>query len=248
MTLLPRAVRAHILLRSFAVQGSWNYETLIGAGFAYALLPALRRLYGVDGERLDQAVTQHAELFNSHPYFATVAIGAVARLEAEKAEPAVIERFKLALRGSLGSMGDRLIWTTWRPMALLIGLVLFLAGVAWWIAVAAFLVVYNALHLAVRIVGFRMGLATGLDVGRVLREAPLQPVIARASQVACILVGVAVALAAAPAAHNLEGLVATAVAIILGLTLGLRTRRAMIVVLATVAVVALALGMTGYGA
>ena len=35
MTRLPRLVALRVLLRSLTVQGSWNYETLIGTGFAY---------------------------------------------------------------------------------------------------------------------------------------------------------------------------------------------------------------------
>src|SRR5690606_11625323 len=151
MTRLPASVRASMLVRSLAVQGSWNFETLVGAGFAFTLLPALRFIYGRSGPELDAAVSRHADLFNSHPYFATVAVGSVARLEAEKVEPVVVDRFKSALRGSLGSMGDRLVWTCWRPMSVLIGMVLFLLGAAWWVALAVLLIVYNLLHFAVRL-------------------------------------------------------------------------------------------------
>jgi mannose PTS system EIID component len=247
MTELPASIRVRMLLRSLAVQGSWNYETLIGAGFAFTLLPALRLYYGNDGDQLDAAVSRHAELFNSHPYFATVAAGAVARLEAERAQPAVIERFKIALRGSLGSMGDRLVWTTWRPMALLLAIVLFLLGAAWWVAVGVFLIVYNALHFAVRVVGLRIGISAGLEVGRVLREAPLQPVINRASQFASLLIGAGIVLVATPALRDPSALAATAAAVSLGLFLGFRTRRVMIAVLTAATILALALGLTGHG-
>ena len=43
-----------VLLRAFAVQGSWNYETLLGTGFGFVILPALRRLHA------DPAVLQDA--------------------------------------------------------------------------------------------------------------------------------------------------------------------------------------------
>ena len=53
MTALGFRARAAMILRSFAVQGSWNYRTLIGAGFAFALLPALRALYGRDPDGIE---------------------------------------------------------------------------------------------------------------------------------------------------------------------------------------------------
>jgi PTS system mannose-specific IID component len=248
MNSFPFGVRARILLRSFAVQGSWNYETLIGAGFAFTLLPALRHLYGDTGERLDKAVARHVGLFNSHPYFATVAIGAAAKLEADGAEPVVIDRFKVALRGSLGSLGDRLIWSAWRPMAVMIGLVLLLAGAAWWVAVLSFLVLYNSLHLPVRILGLRIGSETGLELGRVLREAPIQPLIERASQIACALVGLAVVLAAAPTPREPVEALTGGLAVALGLWLGVNTRRVLVAMLGGITIFALLLGLTGYGA
>jgi mannose PTS system EIID component len=248
MSTLPRRVRTRMLLRSFAVQGSWNYETLIGTGFAFTLLPALKHLYGEHDEQFERAVERHTELFNSHPYFATVAVGAVSRLEADGAEPAVVQRFKTALRGSLGSMGDRLVWSTWRPMSVLLGLVLMLTGAPWWVAVATFLVVYNTLHLVVRIRGLRIGTEAGLEVGRLLREAPLQSVIDRASRVACFLIGLAIVLWSAPAFGDPATGLLTAAAIVLGFFLGLRTRRVMILTVGGVVAVALLIGLFGNGA
>jgi hypothetical protein len=40
----PRARLASAFLRSFLIQGSWNYHTMIGCGFAFAMLPGLRAL------------------------------------------------------------------------------------------------------------------------------------------------------------------------------------------------------------
>ncbi len=248
MNRYPLSVRANVFLRSFAIQGSWNYETLIGTGFAFTLLPALRHLYGDRGEALDQAVARHVGLFNSHPYFASVAIGAVAKLEGDGVEPAVIDRFKLALRGSLGSLGDRLIWSAWRPMTAMIGIVLLLAGAAWWLAAACFLVLYNALHFAVRYLGVRVGSETGLELGSVLREAPIQPLVERASQIACALIGLAIVLAAAPEATEPGEAVAALIAVAIGVSLAIHTRRVLIIALGTTTIVALLLGLSGNGA
>ena len=68
MNRFPKLVIARVLIRSLSVQGSWNYRTLIGSGFAYALLPALRFIYRDRPAELQAAVRRHTELFNSHPY------------------------------------------------------------------------------------------------------------------------------------------------------------------------------------
>lgn len=171
---VPTRERAALFLRSFAVQGSWNYRTLMGAGLAFALLPTLRRIHRGNPERLRQAVARHSGLFNSHPYFSGVAIGAVATLESEGEEPAVVERFKQALRGSLGTVGDRLFWAGWRPVAVLLALALLLTGAPGWAAVGGFLLAYNTVHLTTRVWGFRVGFSEGKRVGERLRRSSLE--------------------------------------------------------------------------
>src|SRR5690606_5329083 len=122
---------------------------------------ALREIYRGQPERLNEAVERHSGLFNSHPYLAPVALGAVASMEAAGDDRVIIERFKTAVRGSLGTLGDRLVWATWRPVCLLFALALALAGASWWAVVAAFLLVYNVGHGWLRLWGFRAGLAEG---------------------------------------------------------------------------------------
>lgn len=192
---LPRAVRRAMLLRSFAVQASWNYRTLIGTGMAYVMGPALRHLYAGDAAALHAAVGRHAELFNAHPYLAGVAAGALVRLEADGVPPETAGRFKNALRGSLGSLGDRVVWLTWRPACALLMVALVLAGLPWWVGVAAFLCVYNALHLWMRVRGLDVGLARGMEVARAIREVPFERVAERAGDAGAVLAGAAAVLA-----------------------------------------------------
>lgn len=170
MRRLGRWTRARVFLRSFLVQASWNYRTLIGSGFAFALVPAFREVFRGDDRAVDEAVRRHARLFNSHPYLSPVALGAVAVLEAEGEGAEVIERFKTALRGSLGTLGDRLIWAGWRPLCVLFALAVLLAGAAWWVGVLVFLALYNAGHIAVRVLGYQLGLREGLRIGEQIRS------------------------------------------------------------------------------
>lgn len=164
MTAPPKVSRS-ILARALAIQGSWNYETLNGTGFGFAILPALRRLFP-ESSALDVAIRRHEAPFNSHPYLAPLALGAVIRMEQDGEDPAVIDRFKAALRGSLGTLGDQLVWAGWRPLCILVALALVLAGAPWYVAVVLFLLLYNVGH------GLLMfwGLSVGLREGRFVAE------------------------------------------------------------------------------
>lgn len=171
MRVLPLSARVRTFARSFAIQGSWNYRTMIGGGFAFALLPVLRGMF--EGERLEEALARHCEHFNSHPYLSGLALGATARLEAEGADPELVRRFKTAIKGPLGALGDGLVWAAWLPTTVLLGLVGYFLGLAPWACVLLFLIPYNLGHLTLRAWGFSAGLRWGHEVGRVLREAAL---------------------------------------------------------------------------
>ena len=104
---LPLHARLAMLARLLVVQSSWNYETMMGNGIAFAMEPALRRLPGGrDGERYRAAVGRESRYFNAHPYLAGLAVGALARAELEGDTESRIERFRAACCGPLGSVGD----------------------------------------------------------------------------------------------------------------------------------------------
>jgi PTS system mannose-specific IID component len=238
----PRAVLAKVLWRSLFVQGSWNYRTLIGSGFAYALLPLLRHIYRERPQELQAAVARHTELFNSHPYLAPMALGAVGVLE-DNERPEVVTRFKSAVRGSLGTLGDRLVWAGWRPVCALFALLLVAVGAPWWVAVLAFLLIYNAGHLALRVWALRFGLAHGKQVGEQLRRTPVQKAQRTLDFAGALLVGALLPLMIArPALPGWGGalwIAALVVAAMLGLKFGGRVRTPVAIVLAIATLLAL---------
>jgi PTS system mannose-specific IID component len=158
------------LVRSLLIQGSWNFRLLIGGGFAWMMIPALRRIHGEDAEA---AIARHVEPFNSHPYLVGIAVGAVIRMEEEGVDPETIRRFKAAVRGPLGSLGDRLVWAAIRPTLLLLALLAWaVGGPPLWVSIG-FLVAYNAVHLGLRWWGLQVGLSEGPRVARRLQEVDL---------------------------------------------------------------------------
>lgn len=240
---LSRRTLASSFARSFLIQGSWNYHTMLGSGFAFAMLPALRRLFAGDPDAMQASLRRHLEHFNAHPYLSNVALGAVLRLESDGEDGDVVRRFKTAVRGPLGGLGDALVWAAWLPGVSLAALSLVWLGAPGWVAVLAFLGIYNAGHIGLRAWGFRAGLQEGSGVGMRLAQAHLGRWIERARVLAAALLGLLVgAVLAGDGGLGAAGAVwgALAVAAFLGgLLVGVRLwRPAAILVVATVAFLA----------
>jgi len=166
---LPRRTRIAIFVRLLAIQGSWNYETLLGNGIGFCIEPALRLLPGgIHTPAFHAALARESRYFNAHPYLASVAVGALARAELDGEAPERIERFRTALCGPLGSVGDRLVWAGWLPFCSLASLALFGLGAGTLAVVGFFLLAYNAGHFALRIWGLNTGWTHGLRVASAL--------------------------------------------------------------------------------
>ena len=117
---LTKKDRISVWLRSFFLQGSWNYERMQNGGWAFAMIPALKRLYKTKEEQA-AALKRHLEFFNTHPYVASPILGVTLVLEEERAngvevEDATIQGVKVGMMGPLAGIGDPVFWFTVRPI------------------------------------------------------------------------------------------------------------------------------------
>jgi len=212
---------ARALLRLFAVQGSYNYERMLGVGVGVAEEPLLRDL--ADG-KYRPAVARGAHFFNAHPYLAGLAVGAAARAEHDGAAPDQIERLREALCGPLGSLGDRLVWAGWLPFLSGLTLAAIALG-AGWIAVAAFLIVYNIGHVALRWWALKAGWTHGTRVSIALHHPVLHRAVALLGPAMAFSVGAALPLTAAYLSAPFESWARVALAIVAALSfLAMRLR------------------------
>ena len=164
-----------MFFRSFFIQAVWNYQSMLSIGFCFALVPVAKRLFK-DREKQREFYKRHLNFFNAHPYFSSFALGAIARLEEDlvlegKEDYIKIDRFKNALIGPLGAIGDQLVWATVKPASILIGLlgvilipdfdtqVLFLFVI---------LLLYNIPHLYIRMIGLIKGYQSGFEIYKAL--------------------------------------------------------------------------------
>jgi PTS system mannose-specific IID component len=193
---LPLSTRIAMFFRLLAVQSAWNYETLVGNGIGFCVEPALRRLPGgLDGDQYRAALARESQYFNAHPYLTSVAVGALARAELDGEAPERIERFRTALCGPLGALGDRLVWATFLPLCSLTALAAFGLGASPLVTVLTFLLLYNAGHLGLRAWGLHAGWKKGLAVAQSLGHPMLQQAQPRLGKVAAVLAGLALPLA-----------------------------------------------------
>ncbi len=172
--------------RSLQIQALLTPERMQGPGFAFALLPALRRLYPARDD-FARALSRHLAYFATHPILSGYVLGAAARLEERRAggEPiddARIDGLKRSLASPLAALGDPLFWVTLRPFAGLMG-VLTVAllpppeslgpDLRVLLCPLVTLLTYNALALPYRVSGVASGYAQADQPGALLRSLRL---------------------------------------------------------------------------
>lgn len=117
---LSKKDRISVWLRSTFLQGSWNYERMQNGGWAFSMIPAIKKLYKTKEDRA-AALTRHLEFFNTHPYVASPILGVTLALEEERANGApvddvAIQGVKVGMMGPLAGIGDPVFWFTVRPI------------------------------------------------------------------------------------------------------------------------------------
>jgi PTS system mannose-specific IID component len=191
---MNRQLRA--LLRLFAVQGTWNYERMLGVGMGYAAEPLLEDLKAVDPVRHGEAVVRSAEFFNCHPNLAGLALGATARAEYEAVAGPQIVRLRTALCSPLGSMGDQLFWAGLVPALVGITLIAVMLGGRMW-AIVGFLLTYNSIRIWTGYWSLRTGMSAGMKVGAAIGSSWLPHAIEWVGPAAGFALGAAVPAVAA---------------------------------------------------
>ena len=167
----PRTL-ARVFWRSLFLQAAWNPRGMQNLGFADAIAPALADLYRDPGLRA-KAAARHLEFFNCHPYLAAAILGGAVRLEERvatgDATPESVSSFKSTLGPPFAALGDGFFWLALRPAAALLAAASepFL-GLG---CVLVFVVLYNLVHLSVRLWLFAAGYARAEGVVEVVARA-----------------------------------------------------------------------------
>ncbi|MCJ7843252.1 PTS system mannose/fructose/sorbose family transporter subunit IID [Lederbergia sp. NSJ-179] len=154
-----------IFLRSLTLEYSFNYERQQALGFAFTMIPALRKLYKRK-EEMAKALQRHLEFFNVTPYVSTFIFGLTVAMEEENArskdfDTSTINSVKASLMGSLSGIGDSLYWGTIRLIATGIGTSLALKGN--FLGVILFFLFFNIPTLVLSYTYLQLGYRVGTN-------------------------------------------------------------------------------------
>lgn len=102
----------------FGFQWGWNYEKMQGLGYAFTMMPVLKRLYAKDPAQMKTALKTHLGFFNTTPAMSSLIIGANVGLEEEigMKDPEAIIGLKTGLMGPFAGVGDTLFIAIYRAI------------------------------------------------------------------------------------------------------------------------------------
>ena len=153
----------NVFLRSMALEANFNFETWQNTGFAFTMLPILKKLY-TTRESMSLALKRHLQFFNTSTYGSTLILGITTAMEEQNSQdpefdPETINSIKLGLMGPLAGVFDSLFWGTLKVIAAGVGVSLALKGnIA---GPLLFLLIFNVPHLVLRynltFIGYRAG-------------------------------------------------------------------------------------------
>ena len=191
---LTKADRRSVMLRSQFLQGSWNYERMQNGGWAYSLIPALKKLYP-NKDDASAALKRHLEFFNTHPYIAAPILGVTLALEEERAngaqiDDAAIQGVKVGMMGPLAGIGDPVFWFTVRPILGAIAASLATGGSV--IAPLFFFFVWNIIRLGFLWYTQEFGYQKGSEITKDLSGGILQTITKGASILGMFVMGILV--------------------------------------------------------
>lgn len=176
--------------RTFPLQACFCYERMQNVGFAYQMVPALKKLYP-DKEEASKALKRHLAIFNTTPCVVPFITGASiameekfkkARENGEECDEESINAVKTALMGPLAGIGDSFFWGTLRIIAAGIGASLAAQGSI--LGAVLFFLMYSIPQLFVRYQGLKLGYKSGVSF---LENMSQGGVIALLTEVAKIL-------------------------------------------------------------
>lgn len=122
-----------VMWRHYQLLGAFNYERQMSLGYAWAMTPVLKRLYGDNDEELQKGFKRHLEFFNCATSTSPMILGISCAMEEQNAnsedfDASSINSVKTALMGPLAGIGDSMFWGTLRVIGVGVGAPLAVKG------------------------------------------------------------------------------------------------------------------------
>lgn len=153
-----------VFWRSFTMEWAWNYERQMNLGYAFSLVPVLKKIYSNSKEKLAEAYKRHLAFYNVTPWLSTFPLGISIAMEEQNADdpnfdPESINNVKVALMGPLSGLGDSFFWGTLRVIATGVGTSLAIQGNI--LGPILFFLIFNVPALLTRYYGLFVGYNIG---------------------------------------------------------------------------------------
>ena len=104
-----------VVLRSYWLQSSFNYETMQSGGWLFAMIPGLEKVH-TNKNDLAASMYHNLDFINTHPFLVTFVMGIVLSLEQNKLDTQTIRAVRISAASPLGGIGDALFWLTLVPI------------------------------------------------------------------------------------------------------------------------------------
>ncbi|AAM86771.1 putative PTS permease protein [Yersinia pestis KIM10+] len=154
-------------IRGLFMEGNFNFERMQAGGFAYSMIPALKKIHGNNRADLAKSLKNHLQFFNASPKLFTFLLGTAVAMEENKEKPSMINVMKVAGMGPTGGIGDAIDHMTLMPLTLALGASIAIEG-----SIAGpfvFFILYQTVHFLVyfglMFMGYRAGTAAMVNMG-----------------------------------------------------------------------------------
>lgn len=129
-TLDRKTINKVFVRNLFGLQWGWNYEKMQGLGYAWVMMPALKRIYKDDPEGMKTALAMQLGYFNTAQAMSHLIVGADMALEEELGaeSESVVASLKTGLMGPFAGVGDTLFIAIYRAVVFSIASYIALEG------------------------------------------------------------------------------------------------------------------------
>ena len=148
-----------VFWRAFLLPSCYSMDRMQAPGFAYSMIPVIKKLYGDNEEKKIDALMRHSEVYNNTYAMSPFVLGIASAMEEEAAnnddfDKTSINSIKVALMGPLSGIGDTFFWGTFRILGAGVGIQFAQRGSI--LGPILFLILYNIPHILTRIYGLKL--------------------------------------------------------------------------------------------
>ncbi|MBN2803926.1 MAG: PTS mannose/fructose/sorbose transporter family subunit IID [Deltaproteobacteria bacterium] len=159
MILLTVTDLLKVSLKLTLVQSAWTHTSMQSEGLLFALTPALKKIYG-DQLNAKRILNHYKIPINTHPFLVAVLAGVILKMESEHRSTKTILGYVKTTMGPLAALGDPFFHGALAPFASIsAALIALLFGPI--PAIITLLVIFNTVHLAIRVSGLFIGYKRG---------------------------------------------------------------------------------------